>query len=520
MKGLGVKDFERKQPVTPDTLFAIGSSSKAFTAMLVAMAADAGKLALDDPPRKFLPYFKLQDAESDAKHHRARPALAQLGPQPHGHRVDHRGLDARGGDPRRGAGEADGQAAREVSLPERDVHGGGRGRGAGRRLDVGEVDPRAHLQAARHEGFRADRAGDAARARLLFRLRVRRGDEGDAAPAAARLPAGGRRGRHQLERARHGRVAPADARRRRVRGQAARLRKELRRTRQAAAEDRGVGLIRPRLVPARLARPQGRRARRQHRRLQRAGRPDARPAARLRAADERDGLGAARDGDGGRLVEPRRQARGEAGDERRLDRPRRQDRDRSRQLPARRGGRQRRGRAQGRRAVDDRAGAAHVQALERGRAALQDRGAARLLRHLPPGEGQGRGDRAVPRTAARQLHFEEDEDGGRDDRARLRRLGRVRGAAQGGRRLVRFGVAAGADDRGLGQRRQGLPRRAGPAALPPVGEVEGRALLARAARRVQLQRAPRRERRRHGPRSSNSPRASSPSSARPNSSRA
>jgi CubicO group peptidase (beta-lactamase class C family) len=67
MKGLGHKDFERKVPVTPDTLFAIGSSSKAFTAMLVAMAADAGKLSLDDPPKKFLPYFKLQDPEADAR---------------------------------------------------------------------------------------------------------------------------------------------------------------------------------------------------------------------------------------------------------------------------------------------------------------------------------------------------------------------------------------------------------------------------------------------------------------------
>ncbi|HEX8281735.1 MAG TPA: serine hydrolase [Pyrinomonadaceae bacterium] len=67
MKGLGHKDFERKVAVTPDTLFAIGSSSKAFTAMLVAMAADAGRLSLDDPPKKFLPYFKLQDPEADAK---------------------------------------------------------------------------------------------------------------------------------------------------------------------------------------------------------------------------------------------------------------------------------------------------------------------------------------------------------------------------------------------------------------------------------------------------------------------
>lgn len=67
LKGLGVKDFEKKLPVTPDTLFAIGSSSKAFTAMLVAMAADEGKLSFDDAPRKFLPYFKLQDADADAR---------------------------------------------------------------------------------------------------------------------------------------------------------------------------------------------------------------------------------------------------------------------------------------------------------------------------------------------------------------------------------------------------------------------------------------------------------------------
>jgi CubicO group peptidase (beta-lactamase class C family) len=66
-KGLGYRDFERKVPVTPDTLFAIGSSTKAFTAMLVAMGADEGKISLDDSPKKFLPYFKLQDPESDAK---------------------------------------------------------------------------------------------------------------------------------------------------------------------------------------------------------------------------------------------------------------------------------------------------------------------------------------------------------------------------------------------------------------------------------------------------------------------
>jgi CubicO group peptidase (beta-lactamase class C family) len=67
MKGLGVKDFEHNVPVTPDTLFAIGSSSKAFTAMAAVMSADEGKLSLDDSPKKFLPYFKLYDPEADAK---------------------------------------------------------------------------------------------------------------------------------------------------------------------------------------------------------------------------------------------------------------------------------------------------------------------------------------------------------------------------------------------------------------------------------------------------------------------
>jgi CubicO group peptidase (beta-lactamase class C family) len=67
IKGLGVKDFEHKLPVTPDTLFAIGSASKAFTSMLALMSADEGKLSLEDSPKKFLPYFKLRDPDADAK---------------------------------------------------------------------------------------------------------------------------------------------------------------------------------------------------------------------------------------------------------------------------------------------------------------------------------------------------------------------------------------------------------------------------------------------------------------------
>lgn len=65
MKGLGYKDFENKVAVTPDTQFAIGSATKAFTALSVLMTADEGKLSLEDSPKKLLPYFKMYDPDTD-----------------------------------------------------------------------------------------------------------------------------------------------------------------------------------------------------------------------------------------------------------------------------------------------------------------------------------------------------------------------------------------------------------------------------------------------------------------------
>ena len=65
MKGLGYKDFENKVPVTPDTQFAIGSATKAFTALSVLMSADEGKINLDDSPKKYLSYFKMYDPDTD-----------------------------------------------------------------------------------------------------------------------------------------------------------------------------------------------------------------------------------------------------------------------------------------------------------------------------------------------------------------------------------------------------------------------------------------------------------------------
>lgn len=60
-KGFGYRDREQKLPVTPDTLFAIASCSKAFTAMTIGMLVDNGKLAWNKPVRDYLPEFRLYD---------------------------------------------------------------------------------------------------------------------------------------------------------------------------------------------------------------------------------------------------------------------------------------------------------------------------------------------------------------------------------------------------------------------------------------------------------------------------
>ncbi|HSK73953.1 MAG TPA: serine hydrolase [Pyrinomonadaceae bacterium] len=60
-KGYGVREVGKPAPVDERTLFAIGSSSKAFTAATVAMLIDEGKLKWDDSATKYLPGFQLYD---------------------------------------------------------------------------------------------------------------------------------------------------------------------------------------------------------------------------------------------------------------------------------------------------------------------------------------------------------------------------------------------------------------------------------------------------------------------------
>ncbi len=54
-KGFGYKDYENKVPVTENTLFAIGSCTKAFTSSLLAFPMKEGKLDLDKPVKQYLP---------------------------------------------------------------------------------------------------------------------------------------------------------------------------------------------------------------------------------------------------------------------------------------------------------------------------------------------------------------------------------------------------------------------------------------------------------------------------------
>ena len=57
----GVTDYESNTPIDENTLFMIGSNSKAFTTTLMATLAQEDAVSLKDPVVKWLPYFKLHD---------------------------------------------------------------------------------------------------------------------------------------------------------------------------------------------------------------------------------------------------------------------------------------------------------------------------------------------------------------------------------------------------------------------------------------------------------------------------
>ncbi|MEE9394502.1 MAG: serine hydrolase [Planctomycetota bacterium] len=66
-RGFGTRDQNQDHPVTPKTLFAIGSSTKAFTALALGTMVAEGKLDWDEPLRTYLPDFALSEESVAAR---------------------------------------------------------------------------------------------------------------------------------------------------------------------------------------------------------------------------------------------------------------------------------------------------------------------------------------------------------------------------------------------------------------------------------------------------------------------
>jgi len=65
-KGYGFADLAAGTPATPQTLYRLGSVTKLFTATAVMQLRDAGKLRLDDPVSRHLPWFAVGSGLTDA----------------------------------------------------------------------------------------------------------------------------------------------------------------------------------------------------------------------------------------------------------------------------------------------------------------------------------------------------------------------------------------------------------------------------------------------------------------------
>src|SRR5829696_10491313 len=58
----GFADLAARTPVTPDTLFEIGSIGKSFTSLALLREHEAGNLDLQAPVARYLPWFRVRSA--------------------------------------------------------------------------------------------------------------------------------------------------------------------------------------------------------------------------------------------------------------------------------------------------------------------------------------------------------------------------------------------------------------------------------------------------------------------------
>ena len=67
LEGFGDADSSSGRAVTPQTPFIIGSTSKSFTALAIMQLVEAGKVKLDAPVRRYIPWFRVADEEASKR---------------------------------------------------------------------------------------------------------------------------------------------------------------------------------------------------------------------------------------------------------------------------------------------------------------------------------------------------------------------------------------------------------------------------------------------------------------------
>jgi hypothetical protein len=158
-RGFGFADVERKTAMTPSTPLFIGSATKTFTATLVGMLVDEGRMRWDDPVETYLPEFKLavqarapMTAQPCATSSVTGPASFEWAPS--GQTARCRRTRACGGHPP----SRPSRRSVKVPLQQRALPRGGTSGGDGGRHLVGRARHRARSRSAgdgRHTGVDA-----------------------------------------------------------------------------------------------------------------------------------------------------------------------------------------------------------------------------------------------------------------------------------------------------------------------------------------------------------------------------
>src|SRR5690349_8866188 len=67
-QGYGLANLEWRQPITPQTVFGLGSTTKPFTATAILLLEQQGKLHLDDPIQTALPEYPAGEHQITLRH--------------------------------------------------------------------------------------------------------------------------------------------------------------------------------------------------------------------------------------------------------------------------------------------------------------------------------------------------------------------------------------------------------------------------------------------------------------------